>query len=136
MRISAAEAFSILHKWQVELTQVAFVGSLMPRNPLRGLISVVTREGVWNSSDKPASIWGFLLTAKETSFLASDFQAFQHLRPAELPSDVRERLPQLAQENQVLALTKIQKLVNTSAQADRDRLVSVEEILFLVEDIG
>jgi hypothetical protein len=135
VKISSDEAFLILHKWQVELTRVVFVGSRMPSNPLRGLISVVTREGVWNSSDKPGSIWGFLLTAKETSFLASKFETFEYLQPAELPSDIRIYFPPSASEHPVLALTQIQKLVNTAAQTDRDRLISIKEILFLAEDI-
>jgi DNA-binding LytR/AlgR family response regulator len=134
VKISSDEAFSILHKWQVELTPIVFVGSLMPSNPLRGLVAVTTREGVWNSGDKPASIWGFLLTGKGTSFLASKFEAFEYLQPAEVPSDIKMSLPKLAPEHAVLALTQIQTLVNTSARAEEDHLASVEEILFLVED--
>ena len=135
MKISSDEAFLILRKWQVDLTPIVFAGSLMPSNPLRGLVAVVTREGVWNSSEKPASIWGFLLfTGKETSFLASDFAGFQYLQPAELPSDIKVSLPTLAEQCGVLALTKIMTLVNTAAQSDADRLASVEETLFLLED--
>jgi hypothetical protein len=136
VKISSDEAFLILHKWQVERTQVVFVGSLMPGNPVRGLISVVTREGIWDSSDKPGSIWGLLLTAKETSFVASRFETYEYLLPTELPSVIKMFLPRLALEHSVLALTKIDKLVNTAAQTDRDRLVSVEETLFIVEDIA
>ena len=88
MKISSDEAFLILHKWQVDLTPVVFVGSLMPSNPVRGLVAVVTREGVWSGCDEPAAIWGFLLTGKETSFLASKFEDFEYLAPAELPSDI------------------------------------------------
>ena len=135
MRISPDEAFLILHKWQVDLTQVVFVGSLMPSNPIRGMVAVVTREGVWNGDDKPASIWGFVLfTGKETSFLASDFAGFRYLQPAELPSDIKVSLPTLAEQCGVLALTKIATLVNTAAQSDAARLVSIEETMFLVED--
>jgi len=134
VKISSDEAFLVLHKWQVELTPVVFVGSLMPSHPLRGLVTVVTREGVWNSGDEPASIWGFLLTGKGTSFLASKFEGFECLQPAELPSDIKMSLPEMARERAVLGLTQIQTLVNTSAQAEGDLLASVEETLFLVED--
>jgi hypothetical protein len=133
MKISSNEAFLILHRWQVELTSVLFVGSLMPSYPLRGLIAVVTREGVWNSGDEPASIWGFHLAGKGTNFLASKFEDFEYLQPAELPSDIRMSLPEMARERAVLALTKTMKLVNT-ARAEGDALVSVQETLFLVED--
>jgi len=84
VKISSHEAFLILHKWQVELTPVLLVGSLMPSHPLRGLIAVVTREGVWNSGDEPASIWGFNLTGEGTSFLASKFEDFQYLQQTTL----------------------------------------------------
>jgi hypothetical protein len=134
VKISSDEAFLILHKWHVDLTPVVFVGSLMPGNALRGRVAVVTREGVWNSGEKPASIWGFLLTGKETSFLASKFEGFEYLQPAQLPSDIAMSLPKLAPECGVLALTKIETLVNAAAQSDANRLVSVEETLFLVED--
>jgi hypothetical protein len=43
-------------------------------------------------------------------------------------------LPKLTPESGVLALTKIETLVNTAARGDADRRVSVEETLFLVED--
>ena len=133
-KISSDEAFLILHKWQLELTPVVFVGSLMPSNPLRGMVAVVTREGVWNSGEKPTSIWGFSLTGKGTNFLASKFEGFEYLQPAELPSKVQASMPNSAQERGVLALTKIMTLVNTSARTEADRLASVEETLFLVED--
>ena len=134
VKISSDEAFLILHKWQLELTPVVFVGSLMPSNPLRGVVAVVTREGVWNSGDKPSSIWGFLLTGKRTSFLALKFEGFECLQPAEVPPDVKMSLPKVARERDVLALAKIDTLVNTSAQTEGNRLVSIEETLFLVED--
>ena len=38
----------------------------MSSDPLRGLIAVVAREEIWNSSDEPASIWGFHLAGKGT----------------------------------------------------------------------
>jgi hypothetical protein len=134
MKISSEEAFLILHKWQVDLTPVVFVGSLMPSNPVRGLVAVVTREGVWSGCDKPDSIWGFLLTGKETSFLASKFEGFEYLEPAELPSDIKMSLPKLAVQRGVLALLKRATVVNTAARSEADRLASVEETLFLVED--
>lgn len=62
---------------QVELTPVVFVGSLMPRNPLRGLVAVVTRGGIWESDEQPTSIWGFSLTGKGTNFRASKFEGFE-----------------------------------------------------------
>ncbi|MFZ1156298.1 MAG: hypothetical protein WAO10_00860 [Candidatus Sulfotelmatobacter sp.] len=133
MKISSDEAFLILHKWQVELTPVLFVGSLMPSCPLRGLIAVVTREGIWNSGDEPASIWGFHLTGKGTNFLASKFEDFEYLQPAELPSDIRMSLPEVARGRAMLALTKTMQLVSTP-RAEGDALVSVKETLFLVED--
>ena len=134
MKISSDEAFLILHKWQVELTPIVFVGSLMPRHPLRGLVAIVMREGVWDSGDEPASIWGFSMTGKETSFLASKFESFEYLQPAELPSDIKMSLPTSVPERAVLALTLVNTVVNTAAQTDGDRLVSVEETLFLAED--
>lgn len=133
MKISSHEAFLILHKWQAELTQVLFVGSLMPSHPLRGRIAVVTREGVWNSGDEPVSIWGFHLTGKGRNFLASKFEDFEYLQPAELPSDIRMSLPEMARERAVLALTTTMKLVSTP-RTEGDALVSVQETLFLVED--
>src|SRR5215469_917978 len=133
VKISSDEAFLILHKWQVELTPIVFVGSLMPSNPLRGLVAVVTREGVWNRGDRPTSIWGFSLTGNGTSFLASKFEGYEYLQPVELPSNVKISLPNLTKERAVLALTKVMTLVNTSAQTERDRLASVEETLFLAE---
>jgi hypothetical protein len=133
VKISPNEAFLILHKWQVDLTPVLFVGSLMPSHPLRGLIAVVTREGIWNSTDGPASIWGFHLAGKGTNFLASKFEDFEYLQPAELPSDIRMLLPEMARGRAVLALTKTMKLVSTP-RAEGDALVSVQETLFLVED--
>lgn len=133
MRISSDEAFLILHKWQVELTPVLFVGSLMPRHPLRGLVAVVTRKGVWNSGNEPASIWGFHLTGEKTNFLATQFGDFEYLQPAELPPDIKTSLPEMAPEHAVLALTKVMKLVNT-ARTEGDALMPVQETLFLVED--
>ena len=53
VKISSDEAFLILQKWHIDLTPVVLVGSLMPSNPLRGLI-----DEVWNSREKPAAIWG------------------------------------------------------------------------------
>lgn len=43
-------------------------------------------------------------------------------------------LPKFVPERGVLALTKKQTVVNTAARGEGDRLVSVEEMLFLVED--
>jgi hypothetical protein len=134
VKISSDEAFLILHKWQVELTPVVFVGSLMPHNPLRGLVTVVTREGVWNSGQKPTT-WGFSLTGNGTSFLASKFERFEYIQSVELPADIKMSMPNLAQEHAVLALTQIMTLVNTAAQTKGDRLKSVEEVLFLAEDL-
>jgi hypothetical protein len=134
MKISSNEAFLTLHKWQIDLTPIVFVGSLTPSNPLRGQVAVVTREGVWNSGDRPAAIWGFLLTDKDTSFLASKFEAYEFLQLGELPSDIAVSLPKSAPERGVLALRQIQSLVNTSARADEDRLTKIEETLYLVED--
>jgi hypothetical protein len=131
MKISPDEAFFILHKWQVEVTPVVLVGSLMPNNPLRGLVVVVTREGVWNSDHKPASIWGFSLTGNRTNFLASAFDGFGYLKPTELPSDIKVSLQ--ATGHSVLALTKVMKLPRLP-RAEGDALTSVEETLFLVED--
>jgi hypothetical protein len=108
VKISPNEAFLILHKWQVDLTPVLFVGSLIPSHPLRGLIAVITREGIWNSTDEPASIWGFHLAAKGTNFLASKFEDFEYLQPAELPSDIRMLLPEMARGRAVLALFHIE----------------------------
>jgi hypothetical protein len=133
VKISSDEAFLILHKWQVDLTPVLFVGSLMPNHPLRGLVAVVTREGVWNSADEPVSIWGFHLTGEGTNFLASKFEGFEYLQPAELPSDIRTSLPEMARERAVLALTTTMKLVSTP-RTEGDALVPVQETLFLVED--
>ncbi len=133
MKISADEAFLILHKWQVELTRVVLVGSLMPSDPLRGLIAVVTREGVWNRGDKPASIWGFSLTDKGTNFLASKFEDFEYLQAAELPPDIRRSLPDIARDRAVLALTQMMTLVRLP-RAEGVPLESVQEILFLAED--
>ena len=129
MKISSDKAFLILQKWHVDLTPVVLVGSLMPSNPLRGLIAEV-----WNSADKPGSIWGFLLASKGTSFPASKFESFEYLQPAELPSNIKMSLPKLEPERGVLALTKKQTVVNTAARGEGDRLVSVEEMLFLAED--
>src|ERR1700741_1795820 len=129
MKISSEEAFLILHKWQIDQTPVVFVGSLMPSNPVRGLVAVVTREGVWSGDDKPASIWGFLLTGKGTSFLASPFEGFEYLQPAELPPGSQMSLTKFALQSGVLALLKRATVVNTAAQSDAHRLVSVEETL-------
>ena len=123
MKISSDEAFLILHKWQVELTPVVFVGSLMPRNPLRGLVAVVTHEGIWNSGEKPPSIWGFQLTGKGTGFVESKFEGFEYLQTAELPSHVKTSLPKFAPERAVLPLTTIQTVVNTAARGEGDRLI-------------
>lgn len=131
-KVSSDEAFLILHRWQTELTPVVFLGSLMPSYPLRGLIAVVMREGVWNSDDKPASIWGFSLTGEGTSFLASNFESFEYLQPAEIPSDIKMALPETARERAVLALTKMMTLVSLP-RAEGDPLASVQETLFLVE---
>ena len=133
VKISSDEAFLILRKWQVELTAVVVVGSLMPSYPLRGLVAVVTREGVWNRGDAPASIWGFSLTSKRTNFLASAFEGFEYLQPAELPSEIRMSLPEIARRRAVLALAKIMKLVRLP-RAEGDPLASVQETLYLVED--
>ena len=43
-------------------------------------------------------------------------------------------LPKFVPERGVLALTKKQTVVNTAARGEGDRLVSVEEMLFLGED--
>ena len=133
MKISPDEAFSILHRWQVELTPVMLVGSLMPNQILRGLITVVTREGIWNSDVKPGSIWGFSLTGRETSFLASAFERFESLRPSELPSEIETSLQATERDCSVLALTKEMKLPRLP-RAVGDALASVHETLFLVED--
>ena len=133
MKISADEAFMMLHKWQVELTPVVFVGSLMPSQPLRGLIAVVTREGVWNSNDTPASIWGISLTGKGTNFLASKFEGFEYLQPAELPLDIKRFVPEMARERGVLSLTQIMTHVHVP-RAVGDPLASVQETYFLVEE--
>jgi len=131
MTISPDEAFLIFRKWQVQGTPVVLVGSLMPHNPIRGLVAVVTREGVWNSDHKPASTWGFSLSGNEPNFLATAFEGFRSLQPAELPSDIRASLG--ARGHSVLALTKVIKLPRLPRVAD-DALTSVEETLFLVED--
>jgi len=133
VKISPDEAFLILRKWQVESTPVVFVGSLMPSVPLRGLVAVVTREGIWKGGDKPTSIWGFSLTGKETNFLASAFEDFEYLQPTELPSEVKVSLPVAERDRSVLALTKIMKLP-CLPRAEGDALASVPETLFLVED--
>lgn len=129
VKISSDEAFLILQKWHIDLTPVVLVGSLMPSNPLRGTIAEV-----WNSSVKPGSIWGFLLTSERTRFPVSKFESFEYLQPAELPSNIKMSLPNLVPERGVLALRKRQTVVNTAARGEGDRLVSVEEMLFLVED--
>jgi hypothetical protein len=133
VKISADEAFMILHKWQVELIPIVFVGSLMTGHPLRGRIAVVTRDGVWETGEKPASIWGFSLTGEGANFLASKFDGFEYLQPSELPSDVKKSLPEMTRERGVLALTKTMTMVRPRG-AEGDRLSSVEETLFLVED--
>lgn len=101
----------------------------MPRHPLRGRIAVVTRNGVWNSSDKPISIWGFSLTGKEANFLASKFEDFEYLEPAEVDSEVKMSLPEAASEQSVLALTQVTKLPTGGRTP-----TSIQEKLFLVED--
>ena len=133
MKISPDEAFLILRKWQVESTPVVFVGSLMPSVRLRGQVAVVTREGIWNSGDKPTSIWGFSLTGKETNFLASAFEVFEYLQPTEVPSEIKVSLPVTLRDRSVLALTKIMKLPRLP-RAEGDPLAAVPETLFLVED--
>ena len=133
MKISPDEAFSILHKWQVKLTPVVLVGSLMPKHPLRGLVAVVTREGVWNNDHKPASFWGFSLTGKETNFLASPFEDFESLQPAEIPPEIRVSLQVTERDRSVLALTKEMKLPRLP-RSEGDALASVREKLFLVEN--
>jgi hypothetical protein len=133
MKIDPNEAFSILHKWQVELTPVALDGSLMPSHTLRGLVTVVTREGIWDSDVKPALIWGFSLKGKETSFLASSFERFECLQPSELPSEIEASLQAIERDRSVLALTKEMKLPRLPRTVG-DALASVHETLFLVED--
>jgi hypothetical protein len=139
MKISSDDAFLILHKWQVERTPVVLVGSLMPSHPLRGLITVVTREGIWASGDETPSIWGFTLSGQGTNFLASKFDQFEYLQPAELPSDIQVSLPGIREEREeheeraVLALTKTMTLVPVTLAAG-DPLAAVEETMFLVED--
>jgi hypothetical protein len=132
VNISPEEAFLILRKWQVERTPVVLVGSLMPSVPLRGLVAVVTREGIWNG-DKPPSIWGFSLTGKETNFLASAFERFAYLQPTELPSEIKVSLQVTERDRSVLALTKVMKLPRLPRAAG-DALASVPEMLFLAED--
>jgi hypothetical protein len=133
VKISSEEAFLILHEWQVQQTPVVFVGSLMPDHPLRGLVAVVTRDGVWNSADEPASIWGFTLTGPGTNFLASKFEDYEYLQPAELPTDIQLSLAEMARERAVLALAKTMTMVSVP-RAEGDALASVQETLFLVED--
>ena len=133
MKISPNEAFLILHKWQVELMPVMLVGSLMPSHALRGLITVVTREGIWNSDVKPASIWGFSLTGKESSFLASAFERYERLQPSDLPSEIEASLKVMEWDRFVLALTKEMKLPRLP-RAVGETLASVHETLFLAED--
>jgi hypothetical protein len=133
MKITPNEAFLRLYKWQVELTPVMLVGSLMPSHALRGLVTIVTREGIWNSGVEPASIWGFLLTGRETRFLASAFERFECLQPTELSSEIMASLQVTGRESPVLALTKEMKLPRLP-RAVSDALASVHETLFLVED--
>ena len=133
VKISPDEAFLILRKWQIELTPVVLVGSLMPNHPLRGLVTVVTREGVSNSDDKPASIWGFSLTGKETFFSASAFEAFERLQPAELPPEIKASVNMTKRNRSVLALTKVMNLLRLP-RIEGDALSHVREILFLTED--
>jgi hypothetical protein len=133
LEITPNEAFSMLYKWQVERTQVVLVRSLMPSHPLRGLVAVLTREGVWNSDDKPTSIWGFSLTGNQTHFLASAFEGFEYLQRTELPSEIRVSLQVTERDFPVLALTKVMKLP-CLPRSEGDALVSVGETLFLVED--
>ncbi len=133
MKIGEEEAFLIVHKWQVEQAPIVLVGSLMPSSLLRGRVAVVTREGIWNSSDKPASIWGFSLTGKETNFLASNFEGFEYLKRSELPSDIKTSLQVTGRDSAVLALTGSMKLTRLP-RATGDPLASVEETLFLMED--
>jgi hypothetical protein len=133
MKISPNGAFLRLHKWQVELTPVLLIGSLMPSILLRGVVTVVTREGVWNSDVEPPSIWGFSLTGRDTNFLASAFDRFECLQPTELPSEVQASLQVTERDRSVLALTKEMQLPRLP-RAVGDALASIYETLFLVED--
>jgi|SRR5579863_3237997 len=133
MKISPDEAFLILRKWQVELTPVILVGSLMPRHTLRGLIAVVTRGGIWNGDVRPGSIWGFSLTGDKTSFLASAFERFERFQPSELPPQIETSLHAIERDRSVLALTKEMKLPRLP-RAVGDALASVHEKLVLVEE--
>lgn len=133
MTISPDAAFSTLHKWQLELTPVILVGSLMPRHALCGSVAVVTREGVWNRTDVPPSIWGFSLKGNRTNFLASAFECFEYLQPAELPSEIRASLHLTERDRPALALTLTMKLPRV-ARTEGDVLAHVSETLFLVED--
>lgn len=110
MKISSDEAFLVLRKWQVESTPVVLVGSLMPNHPIRGLVAVVTRQGIWDSDHAPASIWGLSLTGYGKHFLASAFEGFEYLQPAELPSEISASLKKGEPDRPVLALTRIMKL--------------------------
>lgn len=133
MKISSDAAFLILRKWQIERTPIVFIGSLVPSHPLRGLIAVVTREGVWAREDKPASIWGFSLTGKGCNFLASKFEDFEYLQPTELPLEIKASLLNTASERSVLALKTTMTLAGTR-RAEGNPLASVQETFFLVED--
>jgi hypothetical protein len=132
MKISPDEAFLTLHRWQVERTPIVLVGSLMPTVLLRGLVNVVTREGIWTASDRPASIWGFSLREKEANFLASAFEGFECLQSIELPSEIRISLP-TELDRPVLALTRVMKLPRLP-RAEGDAPACVPETLFLVEN--
>ena len=46
-------------------------------------------------------------------FLATKFEDLEYLQPAELPSEIRMSLPELARERAVLALTNTMKLAST-----------------------
>ncbi len=127
MKISPEEAFLTLRKWQVEQRRVLLVGSLMPNHPLRGTVTVVTREGTWNSGTMPPSRWGFSLTGKTANFLASTFENFEYLQPAELPPQIRISLQSPEPDRRVLAFTN-------AIELPRAGLVSVSESLYLIED--
>jgi hypothetical protein len=76
-------AFLMLHKWQVELTPVVLVGSLMPAFPLRRLVAVVTRGGAWRVRTTRLQS-GDSLNGERNNFLASDWD-FNFFNPANCP---------------------------------------------------
>jgi hypothetical protein len=77
--------------------------------------------------------WDSIWPGKDEAFLASKFEDFEYLQPAELPSDIRMSLPEMARERAVPALTKTMKPVST-LRAEGDALFSVQETLLLIED--